>query len=451
VDFSSLQLNYLTEVSDGQTTRLGYAFRATQAAAGGQPLSLAQAADTGSDAFFVWLALPTHSFWVNLNPTEPDRIIDPELGKTEAGRILLEADLQMKKTVAGLIHPDSAVGQTFWSQIYQYIEEKGLTQLCFSFRQWIVPGKVTVLSTADSLYIVQATLDVKMESEYLNLTGAKVTAGAACPPNVDPELQQYAEARFREMILPELIAAVNQAPEYRDLRNVFHSRIAAEWYRTQHVAGGPALFSGLINRGTAEGWYSATPWSPREVFERYRRSVTEGEFNITRKSTRTEGNTIITTIRTYFYGGVDFTEIPHDSIPAEEVLAQIPDLGSQLFNAVFTSEGYWGDDEAWFGGVYVVNPREGSAGSLPQPTAVPTATTADRLGKGGGSGSTPPPDRSLPTVEASATPALVAAAATPVGTATKSGSGSSGGLPCFGGLLPLAVLVGVGWTYRRRR
>ena len=52
------------------------------------------------DALGTWMALPASADWVNLSPDEPDRIVDSEMGKTDVGRILLLADLQIRRTSA---------------------------------------------------------------------------------------------------------------------------------------------------------------------------------------------------------------------------------------------------------------------------------------------------------------------------------------------------------------
>merc|ERR1719478_1884183 len=87
-------------------------------------------------AYLLWLEADTSSFWVNLNPTEPGRVIEKELGRTQVGRVMLEADLEMKKTVGKLIHPDSKVGKLFWANFYNNIDPQA-SKLCFSFRTWI--------------------------------------------------------------------------------------------------------------------------------------------------------------------------------------------------------------------------------------------------------------------------------------------------------------------------
>jgi len=349
IDFSSLELRYFTEFPYNKSDGVGYAFKADLVSGNAQPIDSGQIAKLSSDAFFIWLTLPPQTFWVNLNPNEPDRIVDPELGKTDAGRIMLEADFQMKKTVAQLLHPDSESGQQFWDQVYGYIQTHNLSQACFSFRQWIVPGNVTVWASDDSIYILDAELDVKLESDYLELQGYDATPVAACS-DVDPSLQEYTESLFRAMILPKLVVAVNTAPEYSDLRDIFYSRIVAEWYRDRHAAAGQSLFSSLIDQGNAANWCSAQAWDKNDIYDRYVQSIAQGEFNITRQSQ--QGNQIYT--RTYFYGGVDFSDVPMTSITYSELIGQEPVVGGQIFDALFTSTGYFDSTNAWLGGTYYI-------------------------------------------------------------------------------------------------
>jgi len=364
IDLTAVEMRYLSEYRAGPLYVLSAALHGTPAEPG-RGIDRERASALVWNSLYVWLALPNNVFWVNLNPSEPNRIIDSEFGKTDAGRILLDADFQMKKTVASLLHPDSPTGQAFWDQLYHFIEAKGQTKLCFSFRQWIVPRDVTVWDNTDSIYIVNASLDVKLESEYLKLKGAESVAGAACPADVDPSLQVYAEDLFRKMILPELTEQVNTAPEYLDLRSIFYSRIVAEWYKTNHRASGQA-FGNLIGRGYASEWYSNPPWNPRDLFNRYLESITKGEFNLARQTQTVEGDYVITRTQTYFYGGVDFSKIAMNEISYEELLRRNPAVGNELFDALLTPTGQWGNDR-WIGGTYVAGiPEEVSLTNMLQ-------------------------------------------------------------------------------------
>jgi hypothetical protein len=114
IDFSTLELKYVSETDNGQG--LGYGFEAedvededTEPGFGG--LEQAQLA---SDALFTWLAVQPSAFWVNLNPDTPNQITDDRLARTDAGRILLEADLTLKRSHAQLLDPGKPLGDSLW-------------------------------------------------------------------------------------------------------------------------------------------------------------------------------------------------------------------------------------------------------------------------------------------------------------------------------------------------
>jgi len=346
IDFSSLELRYLAErdIDDGRSMRYAFAADPLTGAPTADAAAGVGAAQQASDAFFVWLALPTSAFTVNLNPDEPDRIVDPGLGRTDAGRILLEADLQLKKTVAGLIHPETPLGVRYWDTISRAGE-----QTCQSFRQWIVPAPAQVWDNGEEMYILDAPLQVKMETEYLKAAGVSV-ARSACPQQ-SQAVEDQNENAFRTMILPEVERAVNEAPEYADLRQVYLSRVAAEWYRqrslTEHMS-----FTHLIDKGDVTAWPAREEWSPRAVFDRYVESFTKGEFNVSRQ-TRT-GDYIET--RTYVYGGVDWTQVSLQQPSPDQLQSRWPDLSATVGDS-FAGPTPGRDGQIWLS----------SASSVPSP------------------------------------------------------------------------------------
>jgi hypothetical protein len=94
VDLSSLELRYVSDVSSDKTRAASFAFKAPPKNGGGLGDGR-NAAQQASEAFFVFLALDPRTFTVNLQPDQPNRIVDEKLGRTNAGRVLLEADLRM--------------------------------------------------------------------------------------------------------------------------------------------------------------------------------------------------------------------------------------------------------------------------------------------------------------------------------------------------------------------
>ncbi|GAA2717046.1 MULTISPECIES: hypothetical protein [Streptomyces] len=332
IDFSSLELRYLSDPGDG--SGLQYSFSAQR-----DPLKGDSRASTGltvadqtSDAFFVWLALNPSAFWVNLNPNEPHRIVDAKLGRTDAGRIMLEADLQMKKSVGKLLHPDSETGRTFWDRI---------SGSCMSQRVWILPSPATVRQDGDKLYIIDAPLDVRMETQYLAQKGQ---ASAVSCAQQDKAAEKHNEELFRSLILPKLKEAINTGPEYADVRRVYLARVAAEWYRdlsrTRHTTYGD-----LIGKGDIDNWRTRTDWKPTDTFEKFVDSYTKGEFKVTHNTT--SGDT--TYVRTYTYGGVDLTRVPFTKVSGDRFRTEHAALSKDIDKSLTSPAAGEGDKAVWLG------------------------------------------------------------------------------------------------------
>ncbi|MEU5971927.1 hypothetical protein [Streptomyces globisporus] len=332
VDFSTLELRYVSDTYHNGSG-VQYAFKADALTTDEPSFGGRRAARLASDSFFVWLALPPSAFTVNLNPDEPDRIIDKKFGSTDAGRVLLEADLAMKKSVAKFIHPNTPGGRKFWDAL------RGETK-CVSMRQWIVPDTATVRDNDDELYILDAPLQVKMESEVIETPGVGGDKGCG---QQDEASTRHNESLYRTTILPQVQNAVNSAPEYADLRRVYASRVAAEWFRKRSTSKHTA-YSDLIGKGDISRWASQEKWTPREVFDRYVQSYKNGEFKV--KRTTTKGNVIYT--NTYVYGGVDFTRISQNRLSAARFAKEYAALKATAHNALNepSAEG----SDVWLGG-----------------------------------------------------------------------------------------------------
>lgn len=343
IDFRSLELRYLSETDTRNGGKIEYAFKAPKTANGTTNAAVGIArAKQASDAFFTWLALPEEKFWVNLNPNEPDRIIDPKFGRTDAGRILLEADMELKRTVAKLIHPDTKTGQAFW---------RNLRSDCFSSRQWIVPAPATVRATNDELYILDAPLSVLMETEYVQDRGSgKYRSCRHLPESVE----KHNEELYKRLILPRVEKAVNTAPEYAALRRVYLARVAAEWYRdrAQEV---PSAFADLIDSDDIRRWKSTSSWKPTDTFREYVRSFTKGEFKVTRKVG--DG-----AYKTYVYGGVDFGHVFYRSVSDAEFERTWPGLTDAVKTGLHEATTDPKTDDTWLGGTSIGDPEAARAG-----------------------------------------------------------------------------------------
>jgi hypothetical protein len=334
VDFSTLELRYLSDPPGGSGVQ--YAYSASPLGPGyRQDQSLGnRVVQTTGDDLRTWLVLDPTTFWVNLDPREPDRIIDPALGRTNAGRALLQADYQMKRTEGLLLNPDTPLGARYWAALLG-----SGTSACFSSRAWIVPGDVRVREDGDSLYVLKAALDVKTEAQHLGGTGK-----LSCP-QADPAAVARNEKLERTLILPRIVQAVNTEPEYAPLRRAFLARVVAQWIRDRHASGRRTSFDKVIGSGDLGRSVLTDGWRPQQVYNAYTKSIRDGEF--TYHQTVHRGQTTI--VSEFVVGGVDFSRIRPATLSGAEMDKQYP----QLQGAVRSSLGQPAaapDGSMWLGG-----------------------------------------------------------------------------------------------------
>jgi hypothetical protein len=246
--------------------------------------------------FLTGLSLPNDSFWVNLRPDEEDNIIDLRLAQTDAGRIMLESDLQLKKDAARFTSPETAEGRLYWDKLYKRAAQlygRDNVTIPTLTRPWIVPAEVIIRETADSAYIYKATLKVMLEQDHLkdsqtyDLDDARAAA-----------LNEYSSQLIRELILPKLTKEVNSSKAYACLRQVYYSLVLAQWFKKRY-AGDENQYSKRIDTGDLAGIKSESAWSKTYYFDAYKRSFSEGEYNLKEPVHSSAGQSI----RSYFSGG----------------------------------------------------------------------------------------------------------------------------------------------------
>jgi CheY-like chemotaxis protein len=252
-----------------------------------------------SEYFQIGLRLPNSAFWVNLRPDAQDQIIDPWLEKTDLGKVMLEADLQLKKDMANFTSPQTPEGKNYWEGLYAKAEELfGQSEITIPTltRPWIVPGEILIRETKDNAYIYKATLKVMLEQDYLK--------DAPEYKFDDPRaktLNDYSTELIRRDILPKLTREVNSSKKYASLRQVYYSLILAQWFKRK------ALFQGLntssaqkIDSFNLEGLTSRKSWSKDIYFKAYKKSFAKGEYRLQEAVNRLSG----TSIRQYTSGGL---------------------------------------------------------------------------------------------------------------------------------------------------
>ena len=252
------------------------------------------------------------AFWVNLHPDEPDRMFDSSLRfPGHLIRALLESDLQLKKDLAKITDPRTPTGRDYWRQLESLAGSAGA--MSASSRVWVVPGKSRIHVWRGRYYVAAAQLDVMLESTRLNRTSRKS----------DPRLRA-SERVASELLLPRLRELVNEAPQYAALRASYRSLLLAQAFRRNTPKIDPGRWKDLlaISRETS--------WQPKQVWNAYTDSLAEGEYRVSRKEFRRRGAATEVVTRTYFSGGVDFTDILGSSVvdvvhapPPPERLAEL--------------------------------------------------------------------------------------------------------------------------------
>lgn len=253
--------------------------------------------------FFIGLALPNDSFWVNLRPDSEDNVIDPYLAQTDIGRIMIETDLQLKKDTAKATSPETPEGKKYWDALYKKAEELfGYDSVTIPTltRPWIVPGEIIIRETTNSAYIYKATLKVMLEQDYLQRSANSVQ-GSVDYSFKDPRLKalnEYSSQLIRELIIPKLTKEINTSKRYASLRQVYYSLIMAQWFKAR-FRNKPWAYSQAMDHRNLTNLTSKTSWTKATYFQEYQKSFQKGEYNLQEPRSTPFGQVI----RSYFSGG----------------------------------------------------------------------------------------------------------------------------------------------------
>ncbi|MFD5427325.1 hypothetical protein [Streptomyces sp. NPDC127084] len=406
IDFSTLDISYIGQTAGGNVS---YAFSAKNTEEGEGGWGGKEKAQLINDAFFTWLALTPDHFWVNLNPDDPDTIMKAPFDKTDAGRILLEADMEMKRDFGRAQDPETESGRRFWNEISKVDGAPCMG----STRNWITPKKAKVRQEDDGLYILDAPLDVKAVNEDYSTPGP----GGAMPCELTEAQKRHNIRVYRDTLVPVVTKLVNQDAKYADLRRVYKARIAAEYVR-QTVTKDPDAFGGsfaeIVNSDNVKRWPlrgKNADWDKMTVWREMRKSYTEGDF----KYEIPVGGQVWT----YTVGGVDMTQQPQQPISKADFQAEKPNLPSVTKGARNEVLGYQDTGTTLLGG-----DNSGTAGGgKPTPTPTPTG-----------------PDAPTPSDGPSSPPAPGPSTSTPGGEPTQGPSDPDGDLAGTGSSLPVKLL-----------
>ncbi|MEY9859874.1 hypothetical protein ABH935_005508 [Catenulispora sp. GAS73] len=358
IDFSTMQLRYVSDATGG----IDYAFQANDNTTGQPSFGGMQDAQLASDSMFTWLALSPQTFWVNLNPDQPDRIVDPHLAKTDAGRVLLTSDLALKHLVSSLEvpGPNNPIGTQLMQQMHGSATEPPCTG---TYRVWIEPDTATVRESGDQLYILDAPLKVELQRLVIKTPPA---TGKQC--TLPQSTQDYNLGVTEKLLVPKAQQLVNTDPGFADLRRVYYSRVAAEWIRERDAAH-PGAFHTIIDSGDVSRWPARTAWNPAKVYADYLKSYKDGDATF---SIDYPINGVPEKVQ-YAVGGVDFTKSPHTLMSAKTFQSTYKNLPGTVSDARFAPVAYNDTDLTFLGG------GVGKSSDTAQPPASDAQTGSDTV------------------------------------------------------------------------
>ncbi|MFE2232249.1 hypothetical protein ACFXA4_06705 [Streptomyces sp. NPDC059442] len=421
IDFTTMELRYISEPVKGKG--MDYGFKAKMNDDEDENPSWGGGAkiDLSSDAMFTWLALHPNRFWVNLNPDQPNQVVDDKLAKTDAGRVLLEADLEMKHDLARVMVPDNPVGNRLWDS-FQHVNGAPCWK---TYRYYIEPAPAQVREEDGKLYILDAPMDVK---------AAKIDFSEGFKCKQPESVQEYNFEQIKRIAIPEVEKLVNTAPQYADLRSVYTSRIAAEWIK-QRDAVRPGDFHSIIGSDDATRWPSRTAWDREKIYADYLKSFREGDFHFKREYPQ-DGSVLEFS---FYLGGVDFSKQPKKNISRARFQAENPEMPDTVNAAQKATTAYADTDSAFLGGN---NTGKGSGGGT-KPTPTPTPTDP------GGPDPTDQPSTPAPSPSTPGTGGQTPPAKNPDGDLADTGSDVPVGL--IAGIAAALAAAGAAMVWWKRR
>lgn len=383
VNFTSINLNYISvNPSPADGIDFNFTLNALKADRSGVGIDVTRSTLIAMTAFMTGLVMPDDIFWVNLNPWEPGRIIDEQLGQTEVGRIMLDADLQMKKDFSRYGNPcENETGKELYNLLN--VKREALTQKTMkkfpgeiksdrnvmfgaATRFWIVPEKAYAYINGTSIYIINATLTIYSEpvsehSYYVlaNQDSADLSNGCLEELNISAkEYGQYAKELEEKMILPYVVHDINHGEKYRNLRSIYISLALAQWYKSNMPAQ-INIFEDVQDSSNIELLETIRVWNPKDIYDKYVDSYKSGEYKCWQNKTTEVENGIMIESSLYTAGGVDFAGITDRLSQIKELPPEVQDRVESAINKGYAVTG----KDISFGNSFYVSLRQQGSGS----------------------------------------------------------------------------------------
>ncbi|MDP8212012.1 MAG: phosphoglycerate kinase [Candidatus Zapsychrus exili] len=274
--------------------------------------------------FLATLTVPENELWVNLNPSQPDKIMPEKLGHTEMGRDLLAQDYILKQLTASLMHPEGETGKEFWNKIYKRTKKEfGTTDINTDTlnRVWIVPSSATVYEKDNSAFVLESELKVLLDKEYLS-----TKEGTALDNSTTTQI-------IKEIIIPELEREVNTGKNFALLRQISNSMILATWFKMNLKES--LLGKVYVDQNKVTGIDLENKNVKQEIYNQYLEAFKTGVYNYIKEEYNSETQEIIP--KKYFSGGMETKWSPKINVVNEDtadsaLLAQAADVAGSVSN-----------------------------------------------------------------------------------------------------------------------
>ncbi|MEW5894892.1 MAG: hypothetical protein AB1650_03925 [Candidatus Omnitrophota bacterium] len=292
--------------------------------------------------FLASMTIPEDHLWVNLSPTEKDRIIADDFSRTQMGMDLLAQDYFLKQLTSSLMNPDDESGKKFWKKIKKEAKKRyGITEIQTSVlnRVWVLPEKAIVYEQEKSAWVIYCRLKVMLEEDFLSSPDPQFPGSAAKDLTGAPghggtgELEKQV---MREVIIPELEREVNEGKNFAVLRQIVNAMVMAEWYKRSLKES--ILGKAYVNQSKVSGIDTEDFKRKQQIYDAYLKSFQQGVYDFIYEDIDEETGAI--SPQHYFSGGYqpdlkkavsvvdDPGEIPLQyRVPSEQYIKKVTQSG----------------------------------------------------------------------------------------------------------------------------
>ncbi len=255
--------------------------------------------------FLASLTIPNRDMWVNLSPSESDRIIPDNFARTETGHALLAQDYLLKQFTSSLMHPEDPVGKEFWTKIYAKAFEKfGTTEIPIDTfnKVWITADRADIYQKDDTALLVDSHLKVMLQQDFMAIRQNKEQYAVAADTLAQESdgARQMTSDLVREVIIPVMENEINTGSNFAQVRQIYNSMILATWYKK--TLRKSLLGQIYADKSKAAGIETSDPQAREKIYQQYLEAFQLGAFNYIKNDTNP--STQETLPRKYFSGGV---------------------------------------------------------------------------------------------------------------------------------------------------